>query len=218
MQSPHDTLFHLVMRHPAHAAAWVRSILPAILVPAVDWSTFVVAGERVPGLRLRSQRLDLVFVADLCSGGARLVVLIEHKSAPDVALLAQLLRYGVHLLHAMRRVGGPPCRVAPLVLSHGGTPILADSADGLEPELAKALAPLQPRLDPLLDDLDLRPESDLLHGSLPPAVRLLFLCLQQARQHDAAGLLQAIDRWAELLRAVESDPCLADPYDQNQAF
>jgi hypothetical protein len=218
MQSPHDTLFHHVMRHPAHAAAWVRSRLPAILVFAVDWGTFAPAGERVPGLRLRSQHLDLVFVAELVGGGTRIVVLIEHKSAPDVALLPQVLRYCVHLLHAMRRVTGRHCRVVPLVLSHGGAPILALPGGELEPAVASALAPLQPRVEPLVDDLDPRSEQELLQAPLPPAVRLLFLCLQQSRRLGAAELLQAIDRWSVLLRAVESDPSDADPYDLLDAF
>ena len=218
MQNPHDTLFHQVMRHPAHAAAWVRSRLPAILVFAVDWSTFAPAGERVPGLRLRSQHLDLVFVAELVRRATPVVVLIEHKSAPDAALLSQVLRYCVHLLHAMRRVTGRHCRVVPLVLSHGGAPIVALQGGVLEPEVADALAPLQPRVEPLVDDLDPRSEQELLQAPLPPAVRFLFLCLQQARRLGAADLLRAIDRWSVLLRAVESDPSDADPYDLLDAF
>jgi hypothetical protein len=213
MQNPHDTLFHHVMRHPAHAAAWVRSRLPATLELAIDWSTFAPAGERVPGLRLRSQHLDLVFVAELDGRRARLVLLLEHKSAPDVGLLSQVLRYCVHLLHSMRRASGRHCQVVPFVLSHGGPPVLAVPTGELDPEVACALAPMQPRIAPLVEDLDPRSEQELLQAPLPPAVRLLFLCLQQSRRLGAAEWLRAIDRWSVLLRAVESDPSDADPYD-----
>lgn len=36
MQSPHDTLFHLVMRHPAHAAALALDRRDRILAAPVD--------------------------------------------------------------------------------------------------------------------------------------------------------------------------------------
>ena len=218
MQNPHDTLFHQVMRHPAHAAAWVRSLLPATLAPAIEWSTFAPAGERVPGLRLRSQHLDLVFVAELDGRRARLVLLLEHKSGPDPALLSQVLRYCVHLLHSMRRASGRPCQVVPIVLCHGGPPILAVATGQLDPALVRVLAPLQPRVEPLVEFLDPRSEQELLQAALPPAVRLLFLCLQQSRRLGAAECLRAIDRWSVLLRAVENDASDADPYDLLDAF
>lgn len=213
MQSPHDTLFHQVMRHPAHAAAWVRSRLPAILELATDWSTFSPAGERVPGLRLRIQHLDLVFVAELDGRRARLVLLLEHKSAPDVGLPSQVLRYCVHLLHSMRRASGRHCQVVPMVLCHGGSPILAVPTGELDPDLVRVLAPLQPRVEPLVEFLDPRSEDELLQAPLPPAVRLLFLCLHNSRRFGAEEWMQAIDRWSVLLRAVESDASDADPYD-----
>jgi hypothetical protein len=213
MQNPHDTLFHHVMRHPAHAAAWVRSLLPAILELAIDWSTFAPAGERVPGLRLRSQHLDLVFVAELDAKRARLVLLLEHKSGPDPALLSQVLRYCVHLLHSMRRASGRPCQAVPLVLCHGGPPILAVPTGELDPDLVRVLAPLQPRVEPLVEFLDPRSEDELLQSPLPPAVRLLFLCLQNSCRFGATEWLRAIDRWSVLLRAVENDASDADPYD-----
>src|SRR4030095_5587292 len=60
VQSPHDRLFQFTFRHASHAAAWVRSVLPAPVATAIDWSTFAPANERFPGLRLRSHIADLV--------------------------------------------------------------------------------------------------------------------------------------------------------------
>ena len=53
MGTPHDILFHFTFRHPRHAAAWLTSSLPAVLVAILDWSTPRLCSESVHGQGLR---------------------------------------------------------------------------------------------------------------------------------------------------------------------
>ena len=219
MTSPHDTLFHRVMQHPALVAGWLRTLLPTRIAVAVDWSTFAPAGERIPGLRLRSQRADLVFAVDLHGEAVRVLTVVEHKSEPDPALPAQMLRYCVHVLHACRRRGAPEAAVVlPVVLHHGGKAWAVPKLPVHEPTLARSLLPWQPRQRLLVDDLEPRREQDLLTAPLPPAVRLLFLCLRHARGGSEHEVLAALDRWSHVLRAVEADDGPPHPYDLLDAF
>ncbi len=219
MTSPHDTLFHRVMQHPALVAGWLRTLLPARIAAAVDWATFAPAGERIPGLRLHSQRADLVFAVDLHGEAVRVLAVVEHKSEPDPALPGQMLRYCVHVLHVCRRRGAPEAAVVlPVVLHHGGNAWAVPKLPVHEPTLARSLLPWQPRQRLLVDDLEPRREQDLLTAPLPPAVRLLFLCLRHARGGSEHEVLAALDRWSHVLRAVEADDGPPHPYDLLDAF
>jgi predicted transposase YdaD len=204
VSQPHDTLFHCFLRHPGHAAAWVRSLLAEELAAAIDWATFAPGDTRIPGLRLRSHHADLVFTADLPTHDELLVFVVEHKSQPDAQLVPQLLRYAVHVRHVLQRRMTAPS-VLPLVLHHGGRPILVPPSR-LPPPLLALVTARGPRLDPLLDDLSATTEAELAARALPVGVRLCFLFLQHTQGLERAALLAAIDRWGPLLRALESAP------------
>lgn len=83
----------------------------------------------------------------------------------------------------------------------------------LAPEAAAGFAALAPRLNLLVDDLSVCRETDLRRPALTPLVQLVLLCLRTARECSATELLAAIDRWADLLRAVAADAGPLDPYD-----
>ena len=72
---------------------------------------------------LREDLSDLVFEVRLATGGQALVVLLfEHKSAPDSMTSFQVLRYIVGICDQRRRNGEPLCCVIPIVLYHGERP------------------------------------------------------------------------------------------------
>ncbi len=210
MQTPHDHLFQQVFQHPMLAAAWLRSVLPARIVRAIDWTTLTPANARVTGLRLRSHTADLVFTARLVANGQLVLVVIEHKSSRDSGLDSQLLRYVVHLRRLARRhnTTTEPL-VVTAVLHHGDVPfdrsvsVLATALQGLDRATADDFAAMQPQLAFPVDDLCSRTEADIRTANLPPLVQLCLLCLRLLPQASVEQALAAIDRWGDLLRAVE---------------
>src|SRR5262245_33926897 len=81
--TPHDDLFHFAFQHPRHAVGWMKSVLPAQLVDAIDWSTVTPAAEKLHGTTLRHRVTDLVFSAEFAATKAPLWLLDEHKSFRD---------------------------------------------------------------------------------------------------------------------------------------
>ncbi|HEX5052083.1 MAG TPA: Rpn family recombination-promoting nuclease/putative transposase [Planctomycetota bacterium] len=204
MHTPHDHLFHTTFRHPTHAAGWLRSILPRTIAEALDWSTLAPAAERVPSLRLRSHTADLVFVIQLRGSGRLVLLVIEHKANPDPHTTSQVLRYVVYLRRLGERQGaGRELLVVAVVLFHGDSPLPVARADeGLEAPLAAAFQALQPQLSVVIDDLTGRTESDLRRPGLTAFAQITLLCLRFLR-HFTGPELAAIDRWGDLLRAIE---------------
>ena len=177
------------------------------MVAAIDWSTFAPANERFPGLRLRSYRADLVFTANLRGRDEIVIFVIEHKSGPDPGLTGQVLRYVVHLRHIMQRRGtaGTPL-IVPIVLYHGTEPlVLQPPASDLDPDTAAAFAAHEPRLTLLVDDLSRRSEAELRGDGHSAFAQLTRLCLTFLPRLTNAEVLAAIDRWGDLLRAIEAD-------------
>jgi hypothetical protein len=216
IEAPHDTFFRAIFRHAAHTASWLAAVLPATIAGAIDWRTLVVGTDTVFGLRLHRHQADLVFTADLRGGdglrghGPPLLLLIEHKAQVDAQLPSQLLRYAVHLRRAARRHhGGPEPLVLGIVLHHGATslpetpphPHLADLPDAV----ASALAPLQPQMSFVVDDLAGRDERTLWLPGLTPTALLARYCLRYLWQFTGNEVLTAFARWADLLRAADRE-------------
>lgn len=180
MTSPHDTLFHRVMQHPALVAGWLRTLLPARIAAAVDWSTFAPAGERIPGLRLHSQRADLVFAE----------------------VLAALDRWS-HVLRAVEADDGPP-HPDDLLDAFGW--YLLDTTEVGEDALQRAFARhLQhPENNPMTTGQRIRAESHSL-GLVEGQARLLLKLLQRRfgplTQDQQDRILNAtaeeLERWTD---------------------
>jgi hypothetical protein len=206
MHIPHDELCHAILRHPELAAAWIRSALPARIADAIDWKTFRPADSRVQGTGLRSLHTDLSYVADLLSGSGLVVFVIECKAGPDRGLHAQALRYVVHIARVLQRrheMAAP--LVLPLVLCHGGDPIVTPTLPLLPEATARAFRRHQPRLRLLVTNLTGTTEDEVVALPLPAAVRLLFLFLEQARSTVGGALLACLHRWGPLLRQLETE-------------
>jgi hypothetical protein len=213
MLDAHDHLATLVLRHPCQAAAWLVWLLPHELATGLDMNRLAAAPGRIPGLRLQQHFADLVFTAP-ARDGTDVLVLIEHKSGTDPGLHDQVLRYVVHLRHQARRRGLPvPPHVVPTVLCHGGPVHLAPRAPQIEGPHGTALTACLPRITPFVHELAGHDEAAILALPLPPALRLTFLCLQHTRDLGPRELLQCLDRWQHLLRAVEVDDGPPHPHD-----
>ncbi|MBL9079075.1 MAG: Rpn family recombination-promoting nuclease/putative transposase [Planctomycetes bacterium] len=202
MYAPHDRLFEFTFRHAAHAAGWLRSVLPRGLAATVDWTGLAPIRERFPGVRARPHLVDAAFVAPLRSGGRTLDLLlpVEHKSFGDPGLALQLLRYSVHLQRALQSEPGHPPPVLAVVLRHGPTPARPAPGTALPP----GLRPFQPRQRIVTDDLTACSEDDLARRGLSPLAELTLLCLRHLPHAAPAGVPAAFERWQHLLRAVDA--------------
>jgi len=208
MSTPHDILIHSTFRHPRHAAAWLRRILPAVLVDRLDWTSLRLVSERTHGRRLRVGFADLVFEILVLGSRHRVLVVVEHRSYDDAWLHQTLVRYSVHLGHGARRDRtAPPTSVVAVVLYHGPTRLDLHPAplDGLDLETAALLGALQPRLLAIGDDLTVCTEAELLARGLTPLGTLTHLCVRVLPGLDASSTLAALDRWGGVLRAVDAD-------------
>jgi hypothetical protein len=206
--TPHDDLFHFTFQHVRHAAGWMKSVVPAALADAIDWSTLTPAPEKLHRATLRHQTTDLVFSAELAATKAPLWLLDEHKSFDDDEVESQLLRYVVDLADRAPRPGVRlPIPVVAIVLYHGAKPF-ARKHPSRQPgrtDAAVALAALRPHLPFLVDDLSQQGEAELRRPGLTALAQVTLLCLRFLRGLDASEALQALDRWADLLRAVDRD-------------
>ncbi|HEU4417551.1 MAG TPA: Rpn family recombination-promoting nuclease/putative transposase [Planctomycetota bacterium] len=208
--TPHDSLFHFTFRHPRHSAGWLRTVMPAALVAAIDWATLREAPEKVHGQTLRLLITDNLFEVAMLPAGHRLFVLIEHKSYVDREAPGQILRYSVHIAHSTRVEGEPPALVVPVLLCHGETawPELEPPhphVEVLAPEAAAVLTTLQPAMRLLIDDLNRCAERELRRAGLTALAQLTLLCLRFLRDWTAAEALAGLDRWGDLLVAVDRD-------------
>lgn len=224
MDSPHDRWFQFTFRHAAHAAAWVKSVLPARLVEAIDWTTWRAASGSTFGPRLRRHFADAVFVAHFLGCPLRVVVVIEDKAAPDPGLESQLLRYCVHFRRALReRPDGTEPLVLPIVLHHGPAPfrhpgVPAIAAGQLDARVAEDLLALQPKVGFLVDDLTVRTEEQIRGAGLTVLGQLCLLSLRCCNGAATDAVLAAIDRWRDLLQAVATDDGPPAPDDALDAF
>lgn len=202
---PHDDLFTAVLRHPTHAASWVRGLLPRDVADAIDWPTLQPAPERLRRSVLAPGLVDALFAVlaanEVGCVPTELWLLCEHKSYEDPGLPLQLLRYAT-LLTALAHDGsalrpGLCTPVLCVVLHHGDRPFARTSP-------RHPLDVLGPALRPIVDDLTATTEAELLaRPGLTPQLRLLLLSLRTLRHCDADDAIAALHRWAQVWRDVD---------------
>jgi len=130
-------------------------------------------------------------------------VLLEHWSSGEGPVRQRVLRYAVHLGDAGRLL-------LVVVLYHGERPWTGvDPWDavlaGLDPEAARAIAEAQARVVLFVDDLTRYSEPELRRTLLTALAQLTHLCLRFLRHATVDQAFAAIDRWGDLLRAVDRD-------------
>jgi hypothetical protein len=204
----HDSYLLATFGEPRLFAAWLRCVLPPELQARLNWATLRRVGERHTGLRLRSGTADLVFAIDFADGSARLLVFVEHRSHRALDLHDTMLRYAVHLQHVARRDWpDQPTFALGAVMSHGdGSPeLLPRSAMAAGSAVAAPWLPFQPRIAVLVDHLNHHSEAELLARAMPPAARVAQLALRFLAGWDGPTTIEAIGRWADLLREVAEE-------------
>ena len=105
MNTPHDELFRALLSDQGRASAFLRDHLPnEITAHLSDDPPELVEGTYIDE-DLRATQSDVLLQVQSREGGEAFVyVLIEHKSAPDVALPLQLAGYMVQIW--LRHAGG----------------------------------------------------------------------------------------------------------------
>jgi len=197
--TPHDTLFRFTFCHASHAASWLAGAVPMDLAAAIDWSTLVTADERLLGHRLQTHIADQVFVAATRATAAPrrpLLLLVEHKSHADAGLDAQLLRYAVLLRRTFQTRREALPLLLTVVLRHGTAARGATADDG-------PFAPFQPQLHYVVDDLTLGERALDGRTGLTPLAELTLRCLAALPRASPHEVLACLERWQELLRAVD---------------
>ncbi len=216
MTNDHDALFRHTFSQPEHAASLLRSILPPALARAIDWDTLRLEPGSFVDEALKSRYVDLLFTAQMGGQLVLIYVLLEHKSGTDRWTALQVLRYAVRVLDRFL-VEHPDATflppIVPIVVHHGSrgwtsprTVLDLVDLETLPTAVQKVLAPLQPNLHFLLDDLAIVPESQLKQRRATVLSRLTLLLLQFVRGAAERDPSEFVHRWLDLMRALWDDP------------
>lgn len=209
MSTNHESLFHHVFAEPANASPLLRSVLPASVAAAIDWSSLAECSTLLFDPELGKHEADLLFAASQSGRDTPTFLLIEHKSEPEPFAVLQLLRYALRVFEKWRNAHGDARRlptVIPIVIHHCDRPWLAPTtlAELLPADVDEGMPALA--FGFLLLDLARSSEVELLAGKLPPVARLAQLYLQCARWLLPDALDAALRRWQECIRAVAAPP------------
>ena len=200
MATPYDDLFRFLCRHLRHAMVWLRSCLPEVLASTIDWSSLRPGSEVLQDETQRRRVADRVWFAAHTTTREPAWLLGEHKAYDDPDVGDQIARYAMSLRDLPPEVGWlAPVAVLPILLHHADAPFVHRTSDSW-------LADFQPRVAFVVDDLTTQDEATILRRDLTPLGTLCFLCLRVLRGATGDEVLAAVDRWADLLRAVDRDP------------
>lgn len=216
MTNDHDSLFRHTYTRPEHAEALLRPLLPPAVRQALDpGSLRLLPGSSVDEA-LKNRHSDALFTGTLCGRLVLILTLLEHKSGDDRFTAFQLLRY---IVRAYDRwlAENPDARelppLIPVVVHHGDRPWRAPRSVGeliglsaLPREVRDALAPLQPELRFLLDDLAAVSEQELRERDGTVMHRVTGLLLQFIRPAAKRDPVELVDRWLDLLRELWKHP------------
>jgi predicted transposase/invertase (TIGR01784 family) len=213
--NPHDALVKAVLGKPEHARGVLRSIVPAALAEALDWSALTLQPGNFVDLALKEQFTDLLYSATWRDGGEVLVYfLFEHLSAPpkDGLIAYRLLRYQVRIwedwLAKHPKAKALPM-IIPVVMYHGLTPWseprMFDALLDVPASVRPAVAPFLIQFAYLLDDLSEISDDELRDGAMMTALaKLVAMCFKHARTR--ADFIKILTRWMDVVREVAQAP------------
>jgi predicted transposase YdaD len=208
--NPHDALFRHTFARVEHAAAELRSVLPAEILARLDLSTLALEPGSYVDDELSSAESDLLFTVDAAGTRAFVYLLFEHQSSVDHLMPLRVLRYVLCILerHVRERGGGraslPLPIVLPVVLHHSATgwnastclEQLFEQTLLAEPRLRSCV----PRFSFLLDDISHLSDEDLRARALGLLPTITLWALRDARH---PGRIQSsLSRWAVSLREL----------------
>src|SRR5689334_12440721 len=214
-QSPHDWLFRIVFGQPEHARGELRTIVPAVLAEALDWSTLTLRPDSLVDAALSRQYTDLQYSARLCDGSEVLVCfLFEHQSTPPTERLMglRLLGYQVRIWESLQR-DHPTAEqlpmIIPIVMYHGERPwpeprsfdALLDIPESVRPTVEPYLV----RFEYLLHDLSKISDEELRKGARRTALaKLVSMCFKYAR--TSTDFIEILSDWMDVAREVARAP------------
>ena len=173
--SPHDAFFRHILARTEAAAEFLRWYLPAPLVAELDLTEVSLADTAFADAKLRKHFSDLLLRVRLRTGGeAYVLILLEHKSAPDPRVAIQVLRYSAL---TWDRLPLPLPLIIPVVVYHGAKKWrIGKKFSGLFGVLPAARAWLRylPNFEYHLCDLS-NYDDDELHGEGGLAAKLKLL-------------------------------------------
>jgi predicted transposase YdaD len=212
---PHDGLVKITFSDPEAAAGELRSVLPAALSEAIDWTTLRVEEGTLLAPDLTERFADLLYSVRLAGHGAWIYVLFEHQSTADRMMVARALisvaRIWDRLLAADRDLTMLP-PVIPVLLTHaeGGWHCpreLTDVLDVGDGPFRAAMLELVPRMSlAVVDDLTLVDDDALEARPLPTFAKMALAVLRDVRDAPdlTAALRQLHARW--MSRLDDGDP------------
>jgi len=208
---PHDALFKAAFEAPADAAALLRGLLPTPIRAAIGWDTLRREAGSFVDAALADRHNDLLFSAQLRTGGtAPLFLLLEHQSTDDAAMPLRILSYESQIWHRVLKEH-PGARLPPVVavvISHapGGWTASRCFDDMFEPSVLSmpGLAALVPRFALIIEDLAHLTNDDLEARSLAAFQKLALWLLRDAR--DPGRLLDSFDVWIDAMIQAERAP------------
>jgi predicted transposase/invertase (TIGR01784 family) len=215
LASPHDALFKAVLGQSEHARGALRTIVPAALAEALDWSTLTLRPGSFVDAALTHQHTDLLYSARWHDGDNDAVayLLFEHQSAPptDGPMAHRLLRYQGRIWDSWRtdrpRAKTLPM-IIPIVMYHGVTPWSeARSFDALldvPPVLRPEVEPYLVRFAYLLFDLSKISDDELRQNAQTALTKLTLMALKHARMN--VNMLEVLERWKDIAREVAMAP------------
>jgi predicted transposase YdaD len=117
----HDRFFKRLFGNLAVAADFINNYLPAEITARLDLESLTIEKESFVDEELRNHFSDLLYRVKLKTGGEVFIfLLLEHKSAPDVWVAFQLLRYIVQFWELSKSQGCEKLPlIVPIVLYHG---------------------------------------------------------------------------------------------------
>lgn len=204
--APHDALFKAVFSHPEHARGALRSVVPAAMAEALDWSTLTLQPGSFVDPGLNPSHTDLLYAAAWRGGAnAPAYVLFEHQSSSDRWMPLRLLRYMVriweHWLKDHAHAEVLPA-IMPVVIYHGDErwsapqafDVLLDVPEAVRSALTEHLV----RFAYVLDHLTEIPDDRLRTRS--PTTALVDLCLKHAWR--GAPFVAILSQSGDLMREV----------------
>ncbi|KIG17165.1 Transposase [Enhygromyxa salina] len=215
--TPHDALFKAAFEHPEHAAGFLRSILPAPICAAIDWSTIAHEPGSFVAPRLSGHHTDLLFRARLIGHAEHIYfyLLLEHQSTLDPDMPRRMLGYVMHKWERERKRRSAPLPIVlPILICHvpGGwtAPTSMQALFEPPPNAIPGLAKFVPHLTMHVEDLSSRSNVELRSFSLAAFPMLALWLLRDARTPGA--LFDNFGHWADAFAATLQAPSGAESY------
>jgi len=209
--SPHDKLFQEAFGSIEAMRGLLRSILPEAILSRLDLATLAPQPGSFVDEELARSYSDLLFSASLAGRPALVYVLIEHKSKSERWVLVQISRLRDRVWDRFVR-DHPDAEhlpaIIPIVVCHDpkGWSAPRRFADLIDPSPSEVpeLARLTPDFEPIVDDLNLATDEQLLARAMGLFATLVAIFLRDAR--TPGRVLPMLDRVASLLGELYRAP------------